>query len=331
MLGIRTFLAYRADLRTLSSKLSTSPTVYCLSSAAGKNGLFFAENVQALLKKLTRKDLDKVFRKRRDEKKVEPAVYKFLTTAQLEEEMIKADKEADRLLQMPPVLEEAKDEECILTEDEKLIGLFKSKMIFTDISMGKSGRNRSIVVREPSGTLRAANLGERARMNQIYFPRNGREIWIPVVFNDENLNPLLEKKEYEFILDKACAQFEPDDAEYIRVSRKTYNHINSTKEFNLLRSTRHFGSLVYHLVLTKNLDNLLLENLETDRLEDAIWAIQLHNIIHPEEKVQKSNEPGEELQFLKAYIDQCASDKGKLELAYKAFKDYLKSPAVAVI
>lgn len=50
-----------------------------------KKYLFFENKVQDLLKRLTRKDVSKVFRKRKDGEKVEAAVYKFMTTAQLEE------------------------------------------------------------------------------------------------------------------------------------------------------------------------------------------------------------------------------------------------------
>ena len=59
------------------------------------------------------------------------------------------------------------------------------------------------------------------------------------------------------MLDRACAQFEPDDPEYIRVSRKTYEYVNDSQDYAALRSTRHFGPMVLHLVLSQRMDNLL--------------------------------------------------------------------------
>uniref|UniRef100_A0A1B6DY21 Uncharacterized protein n=1 Tax=Clastoptera arizonana TaxID=38151 RepID=A0A1B6DY21_9HEMI len=46
--------------------------------------LFFDNEVQDLLKKLTRKDLNFVFRSRKMGQKLEPPEYKFMTTEQLE-------------------------------------------------------------------------------------------------------------------------------------------------------------------------------------------------------------------------------------------------------
>lgn len=77
--------------------------------------------------------------------------------------------------------------------------------------------------------------------------------------------PILEHGDYEFILDCACVQFEPDDSEYHRVVKTTYDHVDTNQKYQRLRSTRHYGPLVFYLASEGTIDNLLLENLQTDR------------------------------------------------------------------
>lgn len=67
---------------------------------------FFSSDIQILLKRLTRPDFAKVFRRRANsnEPVLQTPVYKFLTDEELQIERQKAYKSADRLLQMPPVV-----------------------------------------------------------------------------------------------------------------------------------------------------------------------------------------------------------------------------------
>ncbi|VVD04412.1 unnamed protein product, partial [Leptidea sinapis] len=67
---------------------------------------FFSSGVQILLKRLTRPDFTKVFRKRTNSNipVLRTPVYKFLTDEELAIEKENANKRADRLLQMPPVV-----------------------------------------------------------------------------------------------------------------------------------------------------------------------------------------------------------------------------------
>lgn len=67
--------------------------------------LFFNDDVQNLLKKLTRTNFNKVFRHRRLENtKIEPPVYKFMSDDQLKSAIEEATQRADEMLQMPPVI-----------------------------------------------------------------------------------------------------------------------------------------------------------------------------------------------------------------------------------
>lgn len=77
---------------------------------------------------------------------------------------------------------------------------------------------------------------------------------------------LFEKKEYEFILDRACAQFEPDNQEYHEITFETFKTINENRDYTYLESTRHYGNLVFYLCLNKNLDSLLKQYLNNNQL-----------------------------------------------------------------
>lgn len=55
-----------------------------------------------------------------------------------------------------------------------------------------------ILAREVDGTLRTANLDEQRRMRQIYFPVVGREIIMPKMFEEENLEVRRTKFEKKF-------------------------------------------------------------------------------------------------------------------------------------
>lgn len=67
---------------------------------------FFSKDVQNILKRLTRPDFTKVFRKRTSSglAVLKTPSYKFLTNEELEAEMRKAYQRADQLLQMPPAV-----------------------------------------------------------------------------------------------------------------------------------------------------------------------------------------------------------------------------------
>ena len=63
--------------------------------------------------------------------------------------------------------------------------------MFTDITFGVHSRDRHIVVREPDGDLREAEWPERDRMNNLYFPEEGRKHVVPPMFEPEKLKDIL--------------------------------------------------------------------------------------------------------------------------------------------
>ena len=98
----------------------------------------------------------------------------------------RASKRGKKLLEMVPYLSPAEDKVDILSVDPEIQGFESSKVVFTDISAGAIDKNRLIVVREPSGVLRRANREERYRMNQVFFPVEGRQHVLPKMFEEEH-------------------------------------------------------------------------------------------------------------------------------------------------
>lgn len=92
---------------------------------------------------------------------------------------------------MPPVLAKRPSDDSghLISTDPGLQGLLPSnnRLVFTDISLGQSRRNRLIVIREPNGDLRHASMAERERINGVYFPLPGRRLRVPLMFSAEHL------------------------------------------------------------------------------------------------------------------------------------------------
>lgn len=166
--------------------LSISETVYDKDPAP----YFFNEEVQELLKKLTRANPEKVFRKRMDGEKLQSPEYKFMTDEELQKALKKAEADMWERLQMPPIVKVRKEDDRVLSKDPALQEFDTSKWVFTDITFGVSNRERIIAVRELDGTLRLGTWEEKDRLNQIYNPMQGREIYTPKMFEPEHLEVL---------------------------------------------------------------------------------------------------------------------------------------------
>lgn len=134
---------------------------------------------------LTTLDYNKVFRTRKDGYKQKPPEFKFLTDEELEEARKAAQYRAKKYLQMPPVVKERLEPSEPLCEDPALQDHDTVKYVFTDITYGLKDRQRSIVVREPGGTLRHAFWKERDRMIQTFLPKPERKLQKPKMFEDE--------------------------------------------------------------------------------------------------------------------------------------------------
>ncbi|OWR55778.1 hypothetical protein KGM_212089 [Danaus plexippus plexippus] len=260
-------------------KLSIVPSIYDGENPAPK---FFSSGVQIILKRLTRPNFEKVFRKRTNSNisVLRTPVYKFLTDEELKIEQSNAYKSAERLLQMPPVVKVQEPVDDILSKDPALVGYDSSTYLFTDITYGVANEHRLIIQREPDGTLRSCDHDVRKKLNQIYFPMQGRKLRDPLVFSDpEKFNSLLERQKYEYILDRACVQYEPDDPQYQKLTSITYQHVDMNNQYNLIRSTRHFGPLAFYLTWHDSIDNLMLEMVQTGIIREAVLLMSLRQAI----------------------------------------------------
>ncbi|NXJ60684.1 RT22 protein, partial [Rostratula benghalensis] len=282
---------------------------------------FDDETVQNLLYKMTGLNLQKVFRPVK--KELKPPKYKLMTEAQLEEATRKAIKEAKEKLVMPPVLKEREPIDDILAEDKFLEGTETTKYVFTDLTYSIPHRERFIVVREPNGVLRKATWEERDRMIQIFFPKEGRRIIPPVVFKDEHLGTVFRQDRHEDILNMCIAQFEPDSPDYIRVHHRTYDDIEKNAKYDLLRSTRHFGGMVWYLVNRKKTDGLLIDMIQRDLLDDATSLITLYHMLHPECQSAKAAKEGnlQGVDLIKVFVKTESQKEGYIQLALQAYEE----------
>lgn len=240
--------------------------------------IFIQDNVQKLLKDITRFEEAKVFARRVVPKLRTPKMM-FMSEEQLERAKNEAYENANARLQMPPVMSPDNSKPKVISKDEDIVGYTKFKIMFVDIGPGNSNRSRIMTVREPDGTLRYPSHEERSRLNHIFYPSSAT-IDPPKLFEEKNLVNLLEKQEYVYILNRACIQFEPDDPRYVDITTRVYTYIDSKGDFDKLRSTRHFGPMSLFFVYNKLADNLLLEMLTKNLIEDAVKLIQLHYTCH---------------------------------------------------
>ncbi|XP_019359217.1 PREDICTED: 28S ribosomal protein S22, mitochondrial isoform X2 [Gavialis gangeticus] len=290
---------------------------------------FTDEAVQSLLYKMTGLNLEKIFRPFKQELK--PLTFKTMTDAQLEEATKKAIEEAKHKLKMPPVLSEREPINDVLAEDRLLEGTETVKYVFTDLTYSIPHRERFIVVREPSGVLRKASWEERDRMIQIFFPREGRKVFPPPVFKEEILVQVLRQDRHEDALNLCIAQFEPDSADYIRIHHQIYDDIDKTAKYDLLRSTRHFGGMVWYLVNKKTTDGLLMDMIQRDLLDDATSLIRLYHMLHPECQSAKAAKEQElcGVDLIKVFIKTESQKQGYIELALQAYQETLTNSAAS--
>ncbi|XP_010219775.1 PREDICTED: 28S ribosomal protein S22, mitochondrial [Tinamus guttatus] len=261
---------------------------------------------QNLLYKMTGLNLEKVFKSVK--KELKPPTYKLMTEAQLEEATRKAIEEAKEKLRMPPVLNEREPIDDVLAEDKILEGTETAKYVFTDLTYSTPHR---------------VTWEERDRMIQIFFPKEGRRVIPPVLFKDEHLVTVFQQDRHEDLLNMCIAQFEPDSPDYIRVHHRTYDDIENHAKYDLLRSTRHFGGMVWYLVNRKKTDGLLIDMLHRDLLDDTTSLITLYHMLHPEcpsaKEAKEGNLQGVEL--IKVFAKTESQKEGYIQLALQAYQE----------
>lgn len=303
---------------TICRRLTTSVRLCSTQTSLKKDVVFFNPTVQNLLQKLTGMDYEKVFKRRR--LGVAPArpIYQFMTEEELQEAEREVHKKAVNKLSSPPVMDERLATTRLLEEDELLVGFDTAKYVFTDITFGVSDRSRIIVVREPDGTLRTSGWEEQDRINQVYFPKEGRRHYVPDMFEPESLQKLLGPEKYEYILDRNCLQFEPDHPIYLRTVGAVYNHILEQGHFDILHSTRHYGPMVFNLCWNRQVDELLIHLVMKDRMIEIKDTIKLYLEIHRDCEMKNLVGDIEELSsedLVRSFSKQESLKPGKLTMA----------------
>lgn len=225
------------------------------------------------MQNLTRLDIERVFQSRPTP--TNNFSYHFLSRAEVKAKFDGALRQARRMLQMPPIVQEEDVKIEVLSRDPALQGLTSTRLIIADITFNTKDKNRTILVRQPNGTLETAPPETRRRINQTYFPLKGRKVIVPKLFEHDQLKRCLDEGKYEYLLNRTCIQFEPYDRDYHRVTSTSYQHINDHMAFNVLRSTRHFGPMAFFLAWHRIIDNLLIDCIRRDYLRNAVQAICL--------------------------------------------------------
>lgn len=225
----------------------------------------------------------------------------------------------------------------------------QAKFVFTDITFGIKDNERTVVVRQPDGTLENATPEIRKRVNQIYFPKDGRRLRQPKLFEPEYLKACLDQHNYEFILDRSCVQFEPFEHQFHAITQKVYHHINETKQFDLLRSTRHFGPMTFFFAWHKLVDNLLIDIIQRDFMHNAVELISLtyrlngitfdESILHQLDQLKQRKAEslerhilaighGELQQDIEAKVGQTAEDFEINDVCFSFIEAFNKSHAI---
>ncbi|KAI6178862.1 hypothetical protein M3Y98_00547600 [Aphelenchoides besseyi] len=243
---------------------------------------FIERDVQKLLQKLTGLDLHgKVFRERNINVQ-ERSHYALMTENMFHEAVRKMENRGRKFLQFVPVKEPRENKTITLSEDPEISGFDQSKFVFTDITFDATNRNRLVVVRETDGKLRTANPEEHDRMNRVYYEQSDRPVIPPKIFSEPYLSDALKAARHEFVLDWACYFYEPDDSEFVRVSRVVFDHVVENECFELLHSTRHFGPLVFYLILNRNLPPLLRHFCSSGSLNNVADVVRLQQLVYPD-------------------------------------------------
>merc|ERR1712198_334475 len=137
----------------------------------------------------------------------------------------------------------------------------------------------------------------------------------PKMFEPQELEDVLAEHRYEYVLDRACVQFEPDDPEYARVTQRTYEHIESTGSYEALRSTRHYGVMVFYFAKHKKIDGLLRDLIHSNRLSDAGSLVKLHHTLHPDtESAAECSDPSvTDRHRIQSYLSKDCLNAGPVE------------------
>lgn len=144
--------------------------------------------------------------------------------------------------------------DVLIEEDPRLAGFLPTgeSIVFTDVSINDhvTDRTRMMVARRSDGSLYSVNWEERDLLQKTYFPLPGQRLLTPLMFEPEHLKTMLAKKNFCYILDRACVQFEPDDPIFINTRSAVFDYVLQEGDIKHIYGTRHLGPLALHAILT---------------------------------------------------------------------------------
>ncbi|KAK2556394.1 28S ribosomal protein S22, partial [Acropora cervicornis] len=127
-------MATVCKLRYFRLPLLVSRTL-CTSENSGRKSnvpSFDSREVASILKKITGRNLNKIFSARKQE--VGVPSYKLMTDAEFMKAQEEVERKAEHLLEMPPVMEERQEIHEVLEQNDELACYSESRYVFTDIS-----------------------------------------------------------------------------------------------------------------------------------------------------------------------------------------------------
>lgn len=281
---------------------------------------FLKEKVQKILVSITELQNDKYFAEKKVHNLQSPE-YKLLTDDEVAVEQERYFRRAKWELKMPPMMNPREEIDKTVSKDPEIADAVTHKMGFIDITHRLKNRNRRILTRDTDGTLRHATWDERDRWTQIFIPTYGRKLFPPRMFQEQQLEEILPRQNYLYILERASIQYEPDHPDYIRVSQRVYDHILTTGSFDELRSTRYFGSMAFYFCWKKRAEPLLVDMLNRELLSHASQLIYLYDFLH-HIRHRKEEDYRNPLAVVKDFCEKDSNRfyRGQLELAISSYE-----------
>ena len=135
----------------------------------------------------------------------------------------------------------------------------------------------------------------------------------------------LEREEYLFILDNCTYYLEPDSPDYQKYVGMTYLKIDSNSQYDILKSTRHFGPMCFYLTWHNLCDNILIYFIDNKMISEAIDIVSLYHSLHKDSKgISVCDDSSNEINYLQAYIDNDSLQKTQADLALKSYIEYVE-------
>uniref|UniRef100_A0A2K6ABZ3 Mitochondrial ribosomal protein S22 n=1 Tax=Mandrillus leucophaeus TaxID=9568 RepID=A0A2K6ABZ3_MANLE len=158
----------------------------------------------------------------------------------------------------------------------------------------------------------------------FYFPKEGRKVLTPIIFKEENLRTMYSQDRHADVLNLCFAQFEPDSAEPME-------DIDKHGKYDLLRSTRYFGGMVWYFVNNKKIDGLLIDQIQRDLIDDATSLVQLYHILHPDGQSAREDkdQAAEGINLIKVFAKTEAQKGAYVELTLQTYQEALSRHSAA--